>query len=127
MDFVERRIEQGRRDGLFDGLELEGQPIPDIDDERPAGWWGASFLARDRSLRRVHQLTAQLHRRKGIAMLEDDHEVVRRSLMALNAEFDAANEMVEIKDRAEGLNIEAELSAWRERRRQRLWGRYLND
>ncbi len=47
--------------------------------------------------------------------------------MALNAEFDAANEMVEIKDRAEGLNIEAELSAWRERRRQRLWGRYLND
>ena len=127
MDFVERRIEQGRRAGLFDGLELEGQPIPDINDERPAGWWATSLVARDRSLRRVHQLVAQLHRRKGIAMLDDDHEVVRQSLIALNAQLDAANEMVEIKDRAEGLDIEAELGAWRERRRQRLWGRYLND
>lgn len=127
MDFVERRIEQGRRAGLFDDLELEGQPIPDIDDERPAGWWAASFLARDSSLRRLHKLVAQLPRRKGIAMLDDDHEVVRRSLVTLNAELDATNQMVETKDRVEGLDVEAEMKAWRERRRQRLWGRYLED
>jgi hypothetical protein len=127
MDFVERRIEQGRRAGLFDDLELEGQPIPDLDDERPPGWWGAAYVARDRSLRRVHRLVAELHRRKGIAMLEDDHEVVRASLLALNAELEAANGLVETKDRADGLDIEAEMAAWRERRRQRLWGRYLED
>lgn len=127
MDFVERRIEQGRRAGLFDDLELEGQPIPDIDDERPEGWWAASFVARDRSLRRVHRLVAELHRRKGIAMLDDDHEVVRASLIALNDELEAANQLVEAKDRAEGLDIEAELAAWRERRRRRLLGRYLHD
>ena len=127
MDFVERQIEQGRRAGFFDDLELEGQPIPDLDDERPEGWWGAAYVARDRSLRRVHRLVAELHRRKGIAMLDDDHEVVRSSLLALNAELEAANELVEAKDRADGLDIEAELAAWRERRRQRLWGRYLKD
>lgn len=127
MDFVERRIVQGQRAGLFDDLELEGQPIPDIDDERPAGWWAASYLARDQSIRRLHKLMAELHRRKGIAMLDDDHEVVRQSLMELNAEIERANQTVETKDRADGLDIEAELAAWRERRRQRLWGRYLND
>ncbi len=127
MDFVERQIEQGQRAGLFDNLELEGQPIPDLDEERPPGWWGAAFLARDRSLRRVHRLVAELHRRKGVAMLDDDHEVVRASLLALNAELEAANQLVETKDRAEGLDIEAELAAWRERRRQRLWGHYLKD
>lgn len=127
MDFVERRIVQGQRAGLFDDLELEGQPIPDIDDERPAGWWAASYLARDQSARRLHKLMAELHRRKGIAMLDDDHEVVRQSLLDLNAEVERANQTVETKDRAEGLDIEAELAAWRERRRQRLWGRYLKD
>lgn len=127
MDFVERRIEQGRRAGLFDDLELEGQPIPDIDDERPAGWWGAAFVARDRSLRRLHQLVAELHRRKGIAMLDDDHDVVRQALVALNAELDGVNQRVEAKDRIDGLDIEAEMEAWRARRRQRLWGRYLDD
>ena len=60
-------------------------------------------------------------------LLADDHEVVRQSLVALNAELDSANNLVETKDRAEGLDIEAELKAWRERRRQRLWGSYLND
>lgn len=127
MDFVERRIVQGQRAGLFDDLELEGQPIPDIDDERPAGWWAASYLARDQSARRLHKLMAELHRRKGIAMLDDDHEIVRQSLMDLNTEIERANQTVETKDRADGLDIEAELAAWRERRRQRLWGRYLKD
>ena len=124
-DFVERRIQQGQRAGLFDDLELHGQPIPDLDDERPEGWWGAAYVARDWSLRRLHQLAAELHRRKGIAMLQDDHEAVRASLIELNAELDRANEMVETKDRMEGLDIEAELAAWRDRRRRRLWGRYL--
>ena len=54
-----------------------------------------------------------------------DHEAVRASLIELNAELDRANEMVETKDRMEGLDIEAELAAWRDRRRRRLWGRYL--
>ncbi len=126
MDFVERRIQQGQRAGLFDDLELEAKPIPDIDEERPVGWWGASYVARDRSLRRVHRLVAELHRRKGIAMLGDDHEAIREAMVALNDELDAANQLVEAKDRAPGLDVEAELAAWRERRRQRLHGRYLN-
>lgn len=112
---------------MFDDLELRGQPIPDIDDERPEGWWAASYVARDRSIRRLHQLTAELHRRKGIAMLDDDHETVRAGLIALNEELDRANAMVEAKDRVEELDIEAELASWRDRRRRRLWGRYLDE
>lgn len=127
MDFVERRIEQAQRAGFFDDLALHGQPIPDIDDERPEGWWIESYVARDRAVRRVHDLVARLPRRKGIVMLDEDHESVRRGLMALNAELAAANEKVEPKERADGLDIEAELSAWRARRRQQRWGHYLND
>jgi hypothetical protein len=127
VDFVERRIEQARRAGFFDDLVLHGEPIPDLDEERPAGWWAKSYVARDRSLRRLHELVAELPRRKGITMLDDDHEVVRSGLMALDAELAAANEMVEPKGRAAGMDIEGELRAWRERRRQQRWGRYLQD
>lgn len=127
MDFVERRIEQAQRAGFFDDLALHGEPIPDLDDERPPGWWAESYVARDRSLRRLHDLIAALPRRKGIAMLDDDHETVRRGLMALDAELASANELVEPKDRVDAIDIESELRAWRERRRQQRWGRYLTD
>jgi len=127
VDFVERRIEQAQRAGFFDDLALRGQPIPDLDEERPPGWWAESSVARDHALRRLHRLLAQLPRRKGIIMLEDDHEVVRRGLMALDAELAVANEDVEPKDRVDGLDIEGELSAWRARRRRQRWGRYLTD
>jgi len=127
MDFVERRIEQAQRAGFFDDLALHGQPIPDLGDERPEGWWATSFVARDRALRRLHDLVADLPRRKGLAMLDAEHEDIRRALNELNAEIAELNEQVERKDRADGLDIEAELGAWRERRRQQLWGRYLTD
>ena len=126
MDFVERRIEQAQRAGRFDDLALHGQPIPDLDEERPEGWWADSCVARDRALRRLHDLVAELPRRKGLAMLDDDHEAVRRGLMALDAELASANEDVEPKDRVDSLDIEGELSAWRARRRRQRWGRYLD-
>ncbi len=125
MDFVERRITRAQRAGFFDDLALHGEPIPDLDEERPPGWWAKSYVARDRSLRRLHELVADLPRRKGIAMLDDDHEVVRRGLMALDAELAAANEMVELKDRVDRVDIEQELGSWRDRRRLERWGRYL--
>jgi hypothetical protein len=52
---------------------------------------------------------------------------VRRHLVALNAELASANEAVEAKDRVQGLDVEAELRAWRDRRRRQRWGRYLTD
>jgi hypothetical protein len=126
MDFVERRIEHAQRAGFFDDLALEGQPIPDLDEERPEGWWATSYVARDRALRRLHELMADLPHRKGIVMLDDDHEAVRRGLLDLNAEIFEANAKVEPKDRQDGLDVEAELEGYRARRRQRRWGRYLD-
>lgn len=126
MDFVERRIEQAKRAGFFDDLALHGKPIPDLDEERPEGWWADSYVARDRALRRLHILIAELPRRKGRLMLDDDHEAIRRGMLRLNAEIAEANELVEPNERADGLDVEAELRAWRERRRQERWGRYLS-
>lgn len=125
MDFVERRIEQAQRAGFFDDLALRGQPIPDLDEERPEGWWAESYVARDRALRRLHALVEDLPRRKGQAMQDGDHEVVRQRLMSLDREVLQANEAVEPSDRVERLDIEAELSVWRARQRRRHWGRYL--
>ena len=116
MDFVERR---------FDDLALHGKPIPDLDDERPEGWWAASFVAKDKAMQRLHELVAELPRRKGVAMLDDDHDALCRSLIELNAEIDAVNESVEPTDRMDRIDIDAEMAAWRERRRQRRWGHYL--
>lgn len=126
MDFVERRIEQAKRAGLFDDLALHGKPIPDLDEERPEGWWAASFVTRDKALRRLHELVAELPRRKGIVMLDEDHDVVAQGLRDLNDEVRAANELVEPDDRADLLDVEAEMAAWRDRRRRRRWGRYLD-
>ncbi len=127
MDFVERRIEQAQRAGFFDDLALHGKPIPNLDEELPEGWWGDSFLARDRAKRRLNALLGELGKRKGIAMLDEDHEVVRHRLIALNAELAEANEGVDPKDKAELLDIEVELAHWRARRRRQKWGRYLRE
>ena len=77
MDFVERRIQQAQRAGLFDDLELAGHPIPDLDTERPEGWWAEAFVARDRrrraAIEAVHDYRQQRSRAFGLA----SHSAVR--------------------------------------------------
>ncbi|MGF1598460.1 MAG: DnaJ family domain-containing protein [Acidimicrobiales bacterium] len=52
MDIVQsiadRRIAEARAAGLFDGLAGAGQPIPDLDQVLPPGWWATRLIETER-------------------------------------------------------------------------------
>ena len=45
---ADRRIREGREQGLFDNLALAGKPIPDLGTERKPGWWAARLVREER-------------------------------------------------------------------------------
>lgn len=45
--WTERQIEEGRRAGLFDGLDGEGRPIEGLDGPRDEDWWVKAKLRRE--------------------------------------------------------------------------------
>ena len=45
--WAERQIEEGRRAGLFDGLDGEGKPIDGLDGPRDEEWWVKAKLRRE--------------------------------------------------------------------------------
>jgi hypothetical protein len=53
---ADRRIRAGRAAGLFDDLPLAGKPIPDLDRERPPGWWATRLVEQERSKLRAEGL-----------------------------------------------------------------------
>ncbi len=54
---AERRIEAGRKAGLFDNLAGAGKPIPDLGRERPPGWWALRVAAEEREALRAERRT----------------------------------------------------------------------
>jgi hypothetical protein len=53
MDFIDRIVEQRIAEAIERGElgpgPLNGKPIPDLDQPRPAGWWAERFVRRERS------------------------------------------------------------------------------
>ena len=45
--WTEKQIEEGRRAGLFDGLDGQGKPIPGLDGARDEDWWVKAKLRRE--------------------------------------------------------------------------------
>ena len=45
--WTEKQIEEGRRAGLFDGLDGHGKPIPGLDGTRDEDWWIKAKLRRE--------------------------------------------------------------------------------
>ncbi len=45
--WTEKQIEDGRRAGLFDGLDGQGKPIPGLDGTRDEDWWVKAKLRRE--------------------------------------------------------------------------------
>lgn len=44
---AERRIEAAIEEGVFDNLAGAGQPIGDLDQVRPPGWWAARLVRQE--------------------------------------------------------------------------------
>ena len=45
--WVERQLEEGRREGMLDNLEGSGKPIPGLDESRDDDWWVKEKLRRE--------------------------------------------------------------------------------
>ena len=45
--WVERQLDEARREGLLDNLEGEGQPIPGLGEPRDEDWWVKEKLRRE--------------------------------------------------------------------------------
>ncbi len=124
-DFVERRIEQARRAGAFDDLALRGQPIPDLGEERPEGWWAASYVSRDKRLRELFELRERCTEERSRALARQRHDDVLAELIRLRETIAAGNAEVDEKDRVDWFDVEIDLATWRRRDRHRRWGRSL--
>lgn len=46
---LEERLAQAARNGELDAPNLAGKPLPDLDRQRPHGWWAEQFVQRERS------------------------------------------------------------------------------
>lgn len=45
--WVERQLEEGRREGMLDNLQGSGKPIPGLDESRDDDWWVKEKLRRE--------------------------------------------------------------------------------
>lgn len=122
VDFVERRIQQAQRAGVFDDLELAGRPIPDLDTERPEGWWAEAFVARDRRRREAIEVVNDCKAQRTRAFSLADHPAVRSELRRLAERVAAVNAELDPAERVEWFDVDTDLATWRHRDRMRRWG-----
>lgn len=87
---VERRVREAREAGYFDDLAGAGKPIPDLDQERPAGWWAERFVKQER-----HKVLRE--------ELLDSIRRARPRLQRLDA-GDRASEIALLNERIDGFN-----------------------
>lgn len=88
---ADRRIREARVAGYFDDLPGKGRPIPDLDRERPPGWWASRAVKTERDKMRFEALTAELRS-------------AMPSLWRLPAQDEVMTEVEELNDRIRAYN-----------------------
>lgn len=109
---ADRRIEAGRKAGLFDNLAGNGKPIPDLGTERKPGWWAARVVKEERSKMAAEDLDRHLaEAMPGLWRLatEDD---VRARVAELNRKVDDYNTVTTWEPRRP-LNVDQTVEKWR--------------
>jgi hypothetical protein len=124
-DFVERLIEEARRDGAFDGLPGAGRPLP-FRGDRDEAWWIKEKIRREK-LSAVPDAIAIRHEAEAlVASLAavSDERVVREQLEAMNVRIRRLNATA-----ASGpptslapFDVEAAVGRWRAGREARAAG-----
>jgi len=114
----ERAVEQARRDGLFDDLALHGKPIPDIDRQRPSGWWANQFVAKERSKVKAMQLDDQIRSAMPALWRLTDEPLVRSRVRELNDLIKRYNAATTVAPR-EPLDEPTTVATWRRLRSEK--------
>jgi hypothetical protein len=84
--WTERQIEEGRRAGLFDGLDGEGRPIDGLDGPHDEEWWVKAKLRREKVDWLPPTIAIRRERDAAIAaaLVAADEGEVRRILEEIN-------------------------------------------
>jgi hypothetical protein len=84
--WTEKQIEDGRRAGLFDGLDGQGRPIPGLDGNHDEDWWIKSKLRREEIDYLPPTIAIRKERDAAVAAALDagDEHEVRRLVEQLN-------------------------------------------
>lgn len=93
--WIDRQIREAQDRGEFDGLALEGRPIPGLDQPRDPDWWHKKLLRREG----VQQLPTTLRVRKELEdslaaiAASDDETEVREIIAAINQRIRDVNRL----------------------------------
>jgi hypothetical protein len=110
---VEERLARAAAAGELDAApSLRGKPLPDIDRQRPAGWWADQFVAREKSYdRRQVALRDAASDRAGFWRCADVVSL-RDSVAAANRRIDAANVNMVPADHVEHFDADDMIARW---------------
>ncbi len=84
---AERRIREARERGLFDNLSGAGEPSPDLDQQRPEGWWANRMVKDERSKLKRAELDEQVQLAMPALWRLRTEQDVRGRIDELNAEI----------------------------------------
>lgn len=84
---ADRRVDEARAAGLFDNLPLHGKPIPDLDRQRPSGWWANQFVARERKKVKALQLEEEIRRSMPTLWRQSSEAQLGAHLVEINAKI----------------------------------------
>lgn len=116
-DIVDRQVDKGRRQGLFDNLSGHGKPITDLGQRRKDGWWADNFVKTERARIREEALKKRVRQlRYSLRRARNEAEV--RSLVGeVNDEIIEHNRLcrdLQVEDFAE-VSVDDELRHFRKR------------
>lgn len=110
---LEQRLADAARDGELDGGPLKGKPIPDIDRQRPPGWWAEEFVKRELSHDRRVAAAAGAERARVAFWRSDSPDELRRLVAEANRAIVAANVNLVAADQIEPFDIVDVVDRWR--------------
>ena len=122
--YVDQQVRIAMARGDFDNLPGAGKPLPDLGSSQDRDWWLKKLIERERI---TGVLPEALQLRKDDAELEDalDHQSAERAVREVLEDFN--RRVVAARRQLTGgppvitklRDVEAEVAAWRERRRSR--------
>lgn len=117
---ADRLIRQGQDRGEFDDLPGAGEPIADLDDERPAGWWADRWIATQKSLVAAEELRAERAVIRTRALNRESVSDLRSDIEQLNALIVEHNRTAQRRDhRVDPVDLNDAILVWYRLRRAR--------
>lgn len=109
---AERRIREARERGLFDNLTGSGEPIADLDTQRPEGWWANRLLKSERS--KLKRADLDQHIESSMAQLWrlPTESKVRQRVSELNAQIADYNVVTSLDPRS-ALAVDELVATWK--------------